>query len=174
MLVIGRPPAAPAAGTSGAAAGGMTGGGTRGGTTGGGANGGTTGGTGGGANGGTTGGIGGGANGGTTGGITGGGATGGGNGPGRAIGTPDISESGAHATAPAAAGTSPAEVSRHSYPPAWATPGLNARAILHSPAPTAATLMLSRSKTAINHQLLHSQSDISAPTGAAERLPYQA
>lgn len=78
--------------------------------TGGGASGGTTGGTtGGGANGGTTGGTtGGGANGGTTGGTTGGGARGGGTGPGRAIGTPAISDIGAHAAA--AAGSVPAEL----------------------------------------------------------------
>ncbi len=165
MVASGRPSATAApAGISGAAGG--IGGGASGGTTGGiggGASGGTTGGIGGGANGGTTGGIGGGANGGTTGGIGGGanggttGGTGGGaSGPGKAIGTPDISEIGAQATAPA--GTSPADVWRHSYPPACATPGLNAKAMPHSPAPTAATLMLSRSTTAIRHQLPHSLS----------------
>jgi hypothetical protein len=130
MVLSGRPSAAaPASGTSGAA-GGM----------GGGAKGGTTGGIGGGANGGTTGGIGGGANGGTTG--------GGASGPGRAIGMPAMSEIGAH---PVTAGTSPAEFWRHSDPPACATPGLNPKATPHNPAPTAATLMLSRSKIATDH-----------------------
>ncbi|GAB3216896.1 hypothetical protein GCM10027535_04070 [Mycolicibacterium hippocampi] len=161
MVDIGRPPATGAAagirGATGGANGGTTGGGARGGTTGGGARGGTTGGIGGGARGGTIGGTtGGGANGGTTG--------GGASGPGNAIGTPDISEIGAQATAPAA-GTSPAEVWRHSYPPACATPGLNAKAMPHRPAPTAVTLMLSRSKTAIIYQLLHSLSkDLSFPS----------
>jgi hypothetical protein len=140
MVLSGRPPAAgPASGTKGAA--------------GGGANGGTTGGIGGGANGGTTGGMGGGANGGTTGGI-GGGASG----PGRAIGMPAMSEIGAHATP--AAGSTPAEFSRHSDPPACATPGLNAKATQHIPAPTAATLMLSRSKIATDHHSIHSRADI--------------
>lgn len=141
MVLSGRPSAAPASGTSGAA-GGTTGG------TGGGANGGTTGGMGGGARGGTTGGMGGGANGGTTG--------GGANGPGRAIGMPAISEMGAHAGAPI---TSPEEFCRHSDPPACATPGLNPKATPHSPAPTAATLMLSRSKIATCHHSIHSRAD---------------
>ncbi|PRC42703.1 hypothetical protein C6A85_000000109120 [Mycobacterium sp. ITM-2017-0098] len=137
MVVSGRPSAAaPASGIKGAA--------------GGGANGGITGGIGGGANGGITGGIGGGANGGTTG--------GGASGPGRAMGTPAMSEIGAHALA--AAGSMPAEFWRHSDPPACATPGLNAKATQHIPAPTAATLMLSRSKIATDHHSIHSRADI--------------
>jgi hypothetical protein len=134
IVLSGRPSAAaPASGTSGAT-----------GATGGGASGGTTGGTGGGANGGTTGGTGGGASGGTTG-TTGGGASG----PGRAIGIPDMSAMGAHAVP--AAGSVPAEFWRHSEPPACAIPGLNPKATQHIPAPTAATLLLSRSKIATGH-----------------------
>lgn len=138
MVLSGRPSAtAPAAGISGAAGG-----------TGGGASGGTTGGMGGGANGGTTGGTGGGANGGTTG--------GGARGPGRAMGIPAMSEMGAH---PAIAGTWPEEFWRHSDPPACATPGLNPKATPHRPAPTTATLMLSRSKIATDHHSIHSRAD---------------
>lgn len=158
MVLSGRPPAAPpASGTSGAA--GTTGGGANGGTTGGGANGGMTGGIGGGAKGGMTGGIGGGANGGTTG--------GGASGPGRAIGMPDMSETAAHPVA--TAGSVPAELWRHSDPPACATPGLNPKATQHIPALTAATLMLSRSKIATDHHSVPLRADFAA-TRAAECL----
>ena len=152
MVATGSPPAA-------AAAGGTTGGGATGGTTGGGASGGIAGEIGGGAKGG-----------GTTGGTTGG-AMGGGIGPGSAIGTPDISDTAAHGAA--AAGTSPAEVWMQSDPPACATAGLNPMVIPHSPAPTAATLIPSRSKTAINHQLFL-DNDVLLRSGRAEPLLNQA
>ena len=143
MVLSGRPPAAPpASGTSGAA-------GTTGGTTGGGANGGMTGGLGGGATGGMTGGMGGGAEGGTIG--------GGASGPGRAIGMPDMSETAAQPVT--AAGSVPAELWRHSDPPACATPGLNPKATQHIPALTAATLMLSRSKIATDHHSVPLRAD---------------
>ena len=67
--------------------------------------GGTSGGT---SGGGTTGGT---SGGGTTGGTSGGGTSGG---PGRAIGTPAISVTGAHTGAAAAGPASPADVWRHS------------------------------------------------------------
>ena len=93
------------------------------------------------------------------------GATGAMTGPGKAIGTPDISVIGAHA---AAAAGSPAAASRHSDPPASATPGLNARATPHNPAPIAPTLMLIRSKIAIAHQTPSSALRIFAAIGPTE------
>jgi hypothetical protein len=80
---------------------------------------------------------------------------------------PAISVMGAHAVA--AAGSTPAEFWEHSDPPACATPALNPKATQHIPAPTAATLMLSRSKIAtITTPSIHAQT--SPTSNAAECL----
>jgi hypothetical protein len=95
--------------------------------------------------------------GGASGGASGGGAAAG-TGPGKAIGMPAMSESGApaglHMAATGVAPTSPAVVCMHAEPPvisgAAATSGLSATATPHNPAATATTLMLNRSKTVID------------------------
>jgi hypothetical protein len=130
---------------------------------------GATGGTMGGASGGTIGGTTGGASGGTI----GGGATGTtGTGPGRAIGMPDMSASGAAHGAAAGAAAKLADDALYSHPPvtqaAAAAFALSPRATPNKPVPATTTPMLNRSKTAIAVDSFVRGPDI--PSGATGKL----